>query len=261
MVTKTHHFFLLANSPWPLVSRISAFNLLFSLLIFLKYSNPFRFLFCIIRISLVSSAWWNNYTLEFRIKGFSSFLLEIGIKFAIILFISSEIFFFFSFFWSYFHFNLSPTMQTGLNWPPLLVEAFDCLNVPLINTLTLLRSGLTVTLSHFFLISGNSKNFKFYLFISILLGIFFSFLQIMEYKSSFFGINDGSFGTVFFILTGFHGIHVIIGTVYLLCTLIRSLKFNFSQESSLSFEIASWYWHFVDVVWIFLYFFLYYANN
>lgn len=177
-----------------------------------------------------------------------------------ILFISSEVFFFFSFFWTYFHYFLSPTLEVGLHWPPVNVEIFDFSNVPLINTLVLISSGLTVTISHYFLINNSIKRCNFWLFLTVVLGGLFSFLQWEEYCRSFFSIRDGNFGTSFFVLTGFHGLHVLIGSIFLCTTLLRSGFSSRASKNYLRFELASWYWHFVDVVWIFLYFFLYYLN-
>lgn len=261
MITKRHYFFLLNPSPWPLLCRISSFGAFFSFLLFLKFNFYFHFLSRIINLAIVSFFWWFSYRGEFNLEGSNSETLQQGLKFSIILFISSEVFFFFSFFWSYFHFFLSPNIDTGLSWPPYGVEAFNCLNVPLINTLVLITSGVTVTLAHHFLVEGKKFYSNLNLFFTVLLGLIFTILQGLEYSRSFFGIRDSTFGTSFFILTGFHGIHVLIGTIFLAVVLFRSLKITNVKNESVSFELASWYWHFVDVVWLFLYFFLYYINN
>lgn len=261
MITKRHHFFLLNFRPWPLISRINSFRILFSLLLFFKFRFYFCFLCCLLNITLTSFFWWFCYRGEFNLEGLNSNNLERGIKFSMLLFISSEVFFFFSFFWSYFHFFLSPSMETGLFWPPYAIEMFDCLNVPLINTLVLISSGVTVTISHHYLINGKKVWTNFYLALTIILGIIFTYLQSIEYLRSFFRIGDGTFGTSFFILTGFHGIHVLIGTIFLIIVFYRSINLISRKIECLSFELASWYWHFVDVVWIFLYFIIYYLNN
>lgn len=260
MTIKTHHFFPLQVRPWPLVLSLSSFNLIASLLLFFKYQDSILLVVNVILLSSCSFYWWNSYRGEFNLEGKSSNILENGVKIRIILFISSEIFFFFSFFWSYFHYLLSPRLEVGLRWPPVLVEIFDFSNVPLINTLVLMRSGLTVTVRHYYLINRNLKYSNLWLSLTILLGAFFSFLQWLEYSNSFFTISDGNFGTSFFILTGFHGLHVLIGSIFLLKILMRTKFFRSSDKSRLGFELASWYWHFVDVVWIFLYFFLYYLS-
>lgn len=261
MIIKTHHHFLILNRPWPLIMRIIAFNFMFSLLLFFKNS---AFVPLIIRTFFMFFGrmyWWTSYRIELNLNGRNSFNIETGIKWGIILFILSEVFFFFSFFWAYFHYFLSPTLETSISWPPSIVEVFKFENIPLINTLILLSSGVTVTVSHSYMLQKNFSSFIFFLSLTVILGLYFSILQLIEYRSSFFSIRDGRFGTSFFVLTGFHGLHVIIGATFLLVSIIRRLNFYSSDSGILSFELASWYWHFVDVVWIFLYFFLYYLNN
>lgn len=261
MFRKTHHHFLLRYNPWPLIVRICSFNLVFSVLLLFKFRLTQPLLLSFSFISFLSLTWWIFYSKELNLEGKESLGLEEGIKFSMILFISSEVFFFFSFFWSYFHFFLSPLVETSLHWPPLQVEMFDASDVPLINTLVLMSSGVTVTLSHYFLVENYKKSYLVFLFFTIVLGIFFTYLQWIEYNNSFFSLRDSTFGTSFFMLTGFHGIHVIIGTMFLSIVFLRSFFFSSCAEESIRFELASWYWHFVDVVWLFLYFCLYYLNN
>lgn len=261
MIRKNHHFFILPVRPWPLITTIFSFNLLFSIIIFFKFSNITCFIINLVLISLARFFWWIFYSNEINLEGKNSLTFEGGVKFGIILFISSEVFFFFSFFWSYFHYFLSPTLEIGMSWPPFNLLMFEFLNVPLINTLILLSSGFTVTVRHFFLVENKKKLFTLFLILTIVLGFLFSTLQLLEYQRSFFSIRDRRFGTSFFVLTGFHGIHVLIGSLFLMVSIIRSIKIRTSRKNFLMFELASWYWHFVDVVWIFLYFFLYYLNN
>lgn len=260
MITKNHYFFILSPRRWSVLRSLISFNIFFSIIIFFKFKLFNIFIFTLIFIFLTSIIWWLSYRKEFNIGKNSSYLEE-GVKFSIILFISSEIFFFFSFFWSYFHLFLSPNIETGLNWPPTGVQSFDCLNVPLLNTLILLISGLTVTISHNFFLINKITYSKIFLFFTFILGVLFSILQGLEYLNSFFSITDGRYGTVFFVLTGFHGIHVLVGSIFLILVFIFSLNLKPSKKSFTRFDLASWYWHFVDVVWIFLYFFLYYLNN
>lgn len=261
MIRKSHHYYMLNFRPWPLLIIFSFFNIIFSFLIFVKFSEQILFVFNSLILFTSSLIWWIFYRSEFNLEGFSSFNLDLGLKFSILLFISSEVFFFFSFFWSYFHYFLRPVLEIGLTWPSGLIQSFDCFNVPLINTLLLLSSGVTVTLRHHYLIEGENKRSNFYLVKTIFLGLIFTSLQLMEYASSFFRIGDSTFGTSFFILTGFHGLHVLIGTIFLALTFWRNFNLVSSKNEWLRFELASWYWHFVDVVWIFLYFILYYVNN
>lgn len=261
MISKVHYFFYTCNSPWPLLATLNSFNLLFSLLTFLKTGIHHSFFVSILVVAGTSMIWWFFYRGENVFQGLFSLRLMRGLKIGMLIFISSEVFFFFSFFWSYFHFSLSPTIEVGLIWPPYYIEIFDCLDVPLVNTLILLSSGMTVTVAHESLWQTQIKKAKIYLGVTIILGLIFTICQLAEYNRSFFSIGDSTFGTTFFILTGFHGIHVLVGTIFLFIVLIRFFKFTSNKNEILRFELASWYWHFVDVVWIFLYYLIYYCNN
>lgn len=261
MIQKRHQFFLLSHRPWPLISSINALVVFSSIILLLKFQELFSLFISLLFFFSSSILWWNYYRSEFNLEGLESFNLNQGLKYSILLFISSEIFFFFSFFWAYFHFSLCPVTEIGIAWPPYGVSIFDCLAVPLINTIILLSSGAAVTLRHHKLIKGAIKCSKKYLIITIFLGLVFSLLQYQEYVGAIFTIRDSTFGCSFFMLTGFHGIHVIIGTVFLLTSFLWLDKIVIRKGECLRFELRSWYWHFVDVVWIFLYFILYYVNN
>jgi len=167
------------------------------------------------------------------------------------------IFFFLSFFWGFFHSSLSPSIEIGIIWPPMGINPFNAMQIPLLNTIILLSSGFTVTWAHHALIENNIKVVNSRLLITVILGIYFSSLQAMEYIEAPFSIADAVYGASFFMATGFHGIHVLIGTIFLLICLIRRTKNHFSKAHHFGFEAAAWYWHFVDVVWLFLYINLY----
>lgn len=173
--------------------------------------------------------------------GRNSNFVDFSLKFRMIFFIGSEVLFFFSFFWSYFHFYLSPMIDHGLSWPPFSVLGFSCFNVPLLNTLFLLSSGVTVTYSHYLIFNRYYYLSSLYLGYTIFLGLLFTFFQYLEYKNSFFCIRDSNYGRTFFLLTGFHGIHVIIGTSFLFISLIRLFLINFRKDHVLRFELCSWY--------------------
>ena len=168
-----------------------------------------------------------------------------------------KFFFFISFFWAFFHRSLSPTIELGIIWPPIGIIAFNPFQIPLLNTAILLASGVTVTWAHHSLIERNHTQAIQSLFFTILLGIYFSILQAYEYIESPFTIADGIYGSTFFIATGFHGLHVLIGTTFLLICLLRHINNHFSKTHHFGFEAAAWYWHFVDVVWLFLYISIY----
>lgn len=164
---------------------------------------------------------------------------------------------FFSFFWAFFHSALSPNIEIGQLWPPLGIKSFNPLDIPLLNTIILISSGITITWSHHSILNKNFKERTLRLLLTITLGIYFTILQLIEYKEAPFTIADSIYGSTFFIATGFHGLHVIIGTLFLFFTLIRIQYLHFSSLHHFGFEAAAWYWHFVDVVWLFLYLSIY----
>lgn len=174
-----------------------------------------------------------------------------------LLFIVSEVFFFLSFFWAYFHIRLAPRVELGSAWAPLGVHPLNPLDMPLLNTVILVVSGVSVTWSHHRLIENDLTSAKTGLFLTVVLGAVFTVLQGAEYFEVRFSIADRVFGSVFFIATGFHGLHVLIGTIFLLVRFLRIKNNNFSATHHFGFEARAWYWHFVDVVWLFLYLFIY----
>jgi cytochrome c oxidase subunit 3 len=185
---------------------------------------------------------------EGALQGLHSSLVELGLRYGIILFIVSEVIFFSSFFWAFFHRSLAPTTELGAIWPPVGVSPFNPLEVPLLNTIILLSSGIRVTWAHHALIAGNHLRATKGLFITISLGVYFTCLQVFEYYEASFRIADGAFGATFFVATGFHGLHVIVGSVFLIACALRIRRGHFSPTHHFGFEAAAWYWHFVDVV-------------
>jgi cytochrome c oxidase subunit 3 len=161
--------------------------------------------------------------------------------------------FFVAFFWAYFHFALFPNAQLGFQWPPQGVHTFDPWDLPFLNTLILLMSGCTVTWAHHGLLVGDRKTLVTGLALTVALGLTFTGVQAYEYSHAAFGFKDGVYPSVFFMATGFHGFHVIVGTIFLIVCLARAMKGHFTPERHFGFEAAAWYWHFVDVVWLFLF--------
>lgn len=257
---KNHYYFFLSASPWPLVSSLSSIFLFLSIYIFFKSGFFYPLLVSFLVIFLVSYQWWRDLSVEYLFDGLNSISLESCLKNSIILFITSEVLFFVSFFWSYFHYIFSDCIELGWHWSSFGILMFDYSNVPLVNTLILLTSGLTITLSHYYHLINQFNFSTLYLFLTLFLGLFFTFLQYIEYKRSFFSMFDSSFGRVFYLLTGFHGTHVLIGRIFILVVSLRRINFKLTYDSILRFELCSWYWHFVDVVWLLLYFFLYYLS-
>lgn len=250
---KNHPFHLVDIRPWPLIGSLRALILTTGIIKWFHFFNTNLFYLRIISIILIIFQWWRDITREGTFQGHHTYIVTIGLRWGIILFITSEIFFFISFFWGFFHNSLAPTIEIGILWPPKGIEVFNPLQIPLLNTLILLTSGLTVTWAHHRLIENNFKQSFQGLLLTVILGIYFSILQGFEYLEASFTISDATYGSSFYIATGFHGIHVIIGTTFLLICLIRHLKNHFSPIHHFGFEAAAWYWHFVDVVWLFLF--------
>ena len=178
---------------------------------------------------------------------------NLGLRYGMILFIVSELMFFVAFFWAFFHASLSPTVEIGAVWPPKGIEVLNPWEVPFLNTVILLSSGAAVTWAHHAIVAGARNQAIYGLILTILLAIFFTGLQALEYLEAPFTISDGVYGSTFYLATGFHGFHVFIGTVFLSVCLLRLINFHFTKSHHFGFEAAAWYWHFVDVVWLFLF--------
>nr|YP_010934883.1 cytochrome c oxidase subunit III [Blastothrix speciosa]WKV28874.1 cytochrome c oxidase subunit III [Blastothrix speciosa] len=251
-------FHLVTKSPWPILVSFSIFNLFVSLIYWLNYSILMNSIFMFFLLSLCSFQWWRDVIRESLFQGFHSFKVIKGIKLGMILFIVSEIFFFLSIFWAYFHMFLSPSIEIGSLWPPKNILMFNPYTVPLINTVILLSSGVSITWCHYSILKMNKLESLKSLIITVILGLIFSLFQLMEYLNASFTFSDSVYGSIFFMSTGFHGFHVLVGTIFLLINYFRLLKNNFSSIHHLGFELAAWYWHFVDVVWLFLYLLVYF---
>lgn len=253
MPTKFHPFHIVSLSPWPFVSStiacILALNLNWNL--FFKF-NMF-FLLVNLLILIIAFSWWKDVNREASYQGLHYQDVVKGLKIGIILFIVSEIIFFSSFFWRFFHFSLSPNIEIGQIWPPISIISFNPINVPLLNTIILISSGASITWAHHSLIKNEYSRARKGLSITWILGVYFSILQYIEYSQAEFNISDSSYGNIFFIATGFHGLHVIIGSLYLIFTDINIKTLNRNFNHFLIIDLAAWYWHFVDVVWLFLY--------
>ena len=227
---------------------------IFSTVFFFKIKSRFYFFFSVLRIVVIYFCWWRDVSRE-RESGYHSFEVRDGLKLGIILFIFREVLFFFAWFWGFFHRSLVPSEELGVIWPPFSVVCIDPFKVPLLNTCVLLLRGATVTWAHHSIIINN--NSLLFIIYTILLGFFFTFLQGIEYFESTFNIRDNIYGRRFFVTTGFHGIHVIVGSLFLLYCLRYFFKKKITKWQHIRIEFAIWYWHFVDVVWLFLFFFIY----
>lgn len=251
-----HPFHLVTVSPWPILTSLSVIN---NLLITINWFNKINYMYIItIPCTLICVyQWWRDVIRESTFQGFHTFTVYKGLRIGMILFITSEVLFFFSFFWAFYHSSLSPSIEIGQCWPPLGIIPFNPYDIPLINTIVLISSGISITWCHHSIIFKNFSERKCRLLITIILGLYFTALQGFEYFESPFSISDSVYGSTFFIATGFHGLHVIIGTSFLFVCLLRMHNLHFSPSHHFGFEAAAWYWHFVDVVWLFLYISIY----
>lgn len=245
-------FHLVTPSPWPLLTSIRLINNFISVIRWFYNYSLISYL-SIPCTMICSILWWRDITRESTHQGFHTTMVLTIIRTGIILFIISEIIFFLSFFWSYFHRSLSPPTEIGQLWPPKGIRPFNPYDIPLLNSVILITSGISITWSHHCIIYESLGEAKKSLLFTISLGIYFTSLQIIEYKQASFSIADSIYGSTFFITTGFHGIHVIIGTIFIFVTIIRLCYNQFSKTHHFGFEAAAWYWHFVDVIWLFLF--------
>jgi len=256
---KKHRFHLVSSSPWPFFTSIMALLMTLSLvMLFHSYEKIFIIfflsVFCLI---ILSNFWFRDIIREATFLGDHTTKVQLSIRFGFILFIVSEIMFFFSFFWAFFHSSFAPTFSIGDVWPPFGITLLDPLDIPLLNTGLLLLSGAAITWSHHCLLNNNLIESFRALILTIFLGVLFTEFQFLEYLEASFDISDSIYGSTFFILTGFHGMHVLIGTIFLFVCLIRLYLCHFSKSRHFGYEAAAWYWHFVDVVWLFLYITIY----
>ena len=256
---KRHLYHLVDRSPWPLTV---SFGLLFATTGLVCYMNRvnngfFIFLLGLIVTTLSLYLWWRDVVRESTYQGNHTLIVQKGLKIGFMLFIGSEVLFFAGFFWAFFHSSLSPSIFLGLIWPPVNIIVLNPWSVPLLNTVILLLSGLSITWVHFGLIAGKYTQVYYGFIVTLSLAVLFTGLQVWEYLNAPFNITDSVYGSSFFSLTGLHGLHVIIGTIFIFICFVRFLNFHFTVKHHLGFEFASWYWHFVDVVWLFLFVFVY----
>jgi len=254
-------FHLVEPRPWPLTGSFGAFFIAMGLVFWFHGKGIICLVAGLILVIITIIQWWRDVIREGTFLGFHTRIVESGLRYGIIMFILSEVCFFFSFFWAFFHSSLAPTIELGCIWPPVGIYPLDAFTTPLLNTCVLLFSGVTVTWSHFSIIEGSRKESIHRLIFTVVLGIYFTFLQLGEYIETSFTVADSVYGSVFFVATGFHGLHVIIGSVFLAVCLYRIFEHQMRRGRHFGFEAAAWYWHFVDVVWIFLYLWVYWWGS
>jgi cytochrome c oxidase subunit 3 len=261
---KHHDYHLVDPSPWPIIGSLSAFVLAVGLIAWMHKmftGAPVVFAAGLLGVAYTMLAWWRDVTREAQYKGDHTRVVQLSHRYGMILFIASEVMFFVAWFWAYFNTALFPDEAAqvargallGGQWPPKGIETFDPWHLPLLNTLILLTSGTTVTWAHHALLHNDRDGVKKGLICTIILGFLFTCVQAYEYSHAAFNYSGHIYGATFFMATGFHGAHVIIGTIFLAVCLLRVYWGHFTPQQHLGFEFAAWYWHFVDVVWLFLF--------
>jgi cytochrome c oxidase subunit 3 len=256
-------FHLVDPSPWPLTASTgSLIRTTGSVIYFHGYNGGSRVASIGIRLLRITMyVWWRDIVREGTMEGQHTTLVQLGRRFGMLLFIVSEVMFFFAFFWAFFWAALAPTPDIGSVWPPRGIEVLNAWEVPLLNTVILLTSGASVTWAHHSIVSGNREQGVQALRVTVALAVAFTALQAFEYVNANFTISDSVYGSTFYIATGFHGFHVFIGTCFLTICLIRLWNHHFTKQHHFGFEAAAWYWHFVDVVWLFLFVAVYCWGN
>jgi cytochrome c oxidase subunit 3 len=271
--TKNHDYHLVDPSPWPFLASMGAFVLALGGIGLMRSAKGADFtvfgadltgwgLFAVglVIVLYVMFAWWRD-TVKESLQGHHTRVVSLHLRYGMILFIASEVMFFVAWFWAFFDASLftSEAIQyarveaTGGVWPPHGITPFDPWHLPLLNTLILLTSGTTVTWAHHALIENDRQGLKWGLTLTVVLGVIFSICQAYEYAHASFAFSGNIYGATFYMATGFHGFHVIVGTIFLAVCLIRASAGQFTPQKHFGFEAAAWYWHFVDVVWLFLF--------
>ena len=257
-----HDYHLVDPSPWPVVCSLGAFLTAvgavlmmhdISLIESMPASKSALTVLGTIILFYGAYSWWADVIKEGEHDGFHTNMVQLGLRYGMFLFIISEVMFFVAWFWAYFNASIFPTEAIGSVWPPQDIDVLDPWHLPLINTLILLTSGCTVTWAHHALVEDDRKTFKGMLLFTVLLGLAFSVVQAYEYMHATFTFDQNIYSSTFYMATGFHGAHVLIGTIFLLVNLLRAMKGHFKADHHFGFEAAAWYWHFVDVVWLILF--------
>nr|WLD05593.1 cytochrome c oxidase subunit III [Escarpia spicata]WLD05625.1 cytochrome c oxidase subunit III [Escarpia spicata] len=254
-------FHVLEYSPWPFLVAVGVLAMTCGAAAWFHNHGALCLIIGLTLTTLTSIIWWRDVIREGTYLGFHSSVVSSGLRWAMIQFILSEVLFFAAFFWGFFHSSLAPTPEIGCTWPPTGISPINPFSIPLLNTAILLASGVTVTWAHHSVMNKSRTETLQALSLTVILGIYFSFLQAGEYMEAPFTIADSAYGTLFYVCTGFHGMHVLVGTMFLSVCLIRAFLYHFSDGHHFGFEAAAWYWHFVDVVWICLYLSIYWWGS
>jgi len=258
--THTHDYHLVPTSPWPIIGAFAALTMALGAVGWMHKAafGPWVFFLGLTAVLFTFYSWWTDVVHEAN-TGDHTPVVQLHHRYGMILFIASEVMFFVAWFWAYFSSSLYPSTAAAVagTWPPKGIEVLDPFAFPLLNTLILLLSGTTVTWAHHALIHGDRAGLKKGLWATIILGAIFSSVQAFEYTHAEFGFAGNIYGATFYMATGFHGFHVFVGTIFLAVCLFRTYRGDFTPTHHFGFEAAAWYWHFVDVVWLFLFISIY----
>jgi cytochrome c oxidase subunit 3 len=258
--TKNHDYHILPPSIWPFAGSMAALVMAVGAILWMHSMDPSGIVFYAGTSGVVGTmyGWWAQVVKEAH-AGDHTPVVQLHLRYGMILFIASEVMFFVGWFWAWFDFSLFPSTADVIGgvWPPKGVEVLNAFELPLLNTLILLCSGTTVTWAHHSLINGDRDGLIKGLWLTIILGVVFSCVQAYEYSVAPFPFKDLNYGSSFYMATGFHGFHVLVGTIFLIVCLVRAYKGHFTPKQHFGFEAAAWYWHFVDVVWLFLFLVIY----
>lgn len=265
---KPHPYHIVRPSLWPMVGAFAGGLFTLGMVLYMHNtqigSMPVGFKgigLGVLAILAVMFFWWKDIIFETTKENVHNKITEFGMRYGMSLFIASEVMFFFAFFWAFFSGAFYPTEAIGFKWPPVGMHVVEPFGLPLLMTLILLLSGTTATWAHHAILESDRKGMTMGLGLTVLLGVFFLGFQVFEYHHAEFGFADNIYTSAFFMATGFHGFHVLIGTIFLWVCWLRAHKGHFSSERHFGFEAAAWYWHFVDVVWLFLFVAVYWWGN
>ena len=274
---KQHDYHIIDPSPWPFVGSVGALVMALGGIGYMRYlsggslplfgmdmANPYLFFIGLAVVLFTMIGWWTDVVKEAH-QGHHTRVVSLHLRYGMLMFIASEVMFFVAWFWAFFDAAIyageaaqyARVEHTGGSWPPVGIEVLDPMHLPLYNTIILLLSGTAVTWAHHSLLHDRRDGLVYGLVITVALGVLFSFVQLYEYIHAPFAFKESIYGATFFMATGFHGFHVLIGTIFLLVCLIRAMAGDFTPKQHFGMEAAAWYWHFVDVVWLFLFFAVY----
>lgn len=255
----THRFHLVDPSPWPISAAFSACIMASGgVTYFHKFIGGWSLLTKgLILVCLVMGFWWRDVIREATFERHHNYIVQKGLRLGVVLFIVSEVMFFFAFFWAFFHSSLAPVHNIGGVWPPKAITPISPFHIPLTNSFFLVTSGATLTWCHHALRLRAKRHAVISGLYTLFLAVAFTANQLYEYITAPFSISDGIYGSCFYMTTGFHGFHVIVGTIGILVAFVRIVVNHFTNTHHLGFESSAWYWHFVDVVWILLYLAIY----